>query len=695
MLLALQALLFLAPLIFLPRLFEPANLPQTVFVQVFAWALLSIALATGVRVPAPWRVAPAGLPSSLLVAFGVLSLFWAHTFREAWPEALRWVSIAIVFSLAAAFAGAREDAAPRMLGAIFAGGALVTVLGLLQFYFRVDWVPQAFPPAGTFMNRNVAVSFVVAVWPLGLALVGRGRAVSSWAVAIACALMGAFVFHTFTKSGWLAAAVQVALAAAAAFFIDSLPPPATRSPGAPLDPHAARARVLGPGLAAFFVLVVLVQLTPDGLRPRWWEARDAVAFTLTAPVTGPDLPLEELSPGDRANSIRSRRAIWSNTLVMVREHPVHGVGLGNHKVHYPRYARSAAVDPAFGPAQLDYVHNDPLQLLAELGLVGFLLGAWTLAAAAKGLWRLQQSHRDPSFVLALAVSLVGVLVDALFNFPFQRALPPVIVAVELGVLGGLLQVSLPPPLVRPRVPGLLAAAASLAVVALQARIVAADHHVLLAREAEARRDWGTAEVASVRALRNDPRRREALFVRGRALLEQGDARTASVVLQRLLAAYPYDVAALGNLAAAQRALGQSRDARVSLERLLALWPEDVRAHAALARELEKTGDWRGAATHHARAAALDPRNAAYAFDHGLAALRARDLTAAVGALREAVRRDPTFAPAAKALGVALLEQGRREEALPHLRRALELAPEMPDAARMRVLLAEDPASPKR
>jgi O-antigen ligase len=683
MLIALQGLLLIAPLLLVPGLFDPANLAQTVFVQVFAAALLTYGLVAGVRVPAPWRVAPAGLPVSLLVGFGLLSLFWAHTFREAWPEALRWVSIAIVFSLVAALAGARDDAGRRMFGALFLAGTVVTVLGLLQFYFRVDWVPQAFPPSATFMNRNVAVSFVVAVWPLGLALAGRGRAVSPWAVTIACALMGAFVFHTFTKSGWLAASVQVALAAGAVLGMDR------RS-------RAEHARLLGPGLAATLVLLVLVQITPEGLRPRWWEARDAVALTLTAPISGPDRPLEKLSPDDRANSIRSRRAIWSNTLVMVREHPVHGVGLGNHKVHYPRYARSAAVDPAFGLAQLDYVHNDPLQLLAELGLVGFLLGAWTLTAVAKGLWRLQQSRRDPPLVLALAVSLAGVLVDALFNFPFQRALPPVIVAVELGVLGGLLQVLLPSPVVRTRLPvsALLSAAASLSVVALQARVLIADHHVLLAREAEARRDWGTAEVASVRALRHDPSRREALFVRGRALLEQGDARTASVVLQRLLAAYPYDVAALGNLAAAQRALGQSRDARVTLERLLALWPEDVRAHVALARELEKAGDLRGAAAHHARAAALDPRNAAYAFDHGLAALRARDLTAAVGALREAMRRDPTSAPAAKALGVALLEQGRREEALPHLRRALELAPEMPDAARMRALLAEDRAGPK-
>jgi tetratricopeptide (TPR) repeat protein len=129
--------------------------------------------------------------------------------------------------------------------------------------------------------------------------------------------------------------------------------------------------------------------------------------------------------------------------------------------------------------------------------------------------------------------------------------------------------------------------------------------------------------------------------------------------------------------------------------MLALWPENARAHAALAEQLQADGELPEALAHHAQAAALDPKNADYPFRQGRAAFGLHDLPAAESAFREAVRRDPLFAQGWKALGVAVLEQGRREEALLDMRRALELDPGMTDAPRMRELLGAKPVSPPR
>jgi O-antigen ligase/Flp pilus assembly protein TadD len=663
-----------------PGLFRPAEAPQTAFLEVAAGTLLAVALFRGEVSPRDAVRGPAARPFVLLVLWCALSLLWAHTLREGLPEAVRWTSVLVVLVLVRSLVRRRADAV-RLLGAVFVAGAATATLGLLQFYFKVDWVPQAFPPAATFMNRNLAVSFVVAAWPLGLIVAQHGAPRVRLAVGVSSGLMLAYLFHTFTKSGWLALVVQGLLMAGLAA--------AGRRGRVPLP------RPSWPALAsALLVAAGLAQLTAEGFRPRLREAAASVTRTWAeSPPLATDAPVPPLTSTARANSIRGRRAIWLNTAAMVREHPLLGVGLGNHKVEYPPYARRVAVDPGFGVfAQLDYVHNDALQLLAELGLVGGLLAAWCLLVVL-GLFRdAWSSGREPALTLAVALSLAGLATDALFNFPFQRPIPPFVVAAELGVLAWIASPEATGAARGPRpsraVAG-LAAALTLVVAVWQARTLIADRRVLVARQAAGRADWVGAQHAAANALRVDRGRKEALFLAAQSALELGDAAASSALSRELLAAYPHDLPTLGNLAIAQRAQRQVPEARATFERLLALGPEDHRAETMLAQILEEEGDLEGAVRHFGRAAALDPADALAAFRQGVAALRMRDLATAEAALRMAVARGPTFAQAHKALGVCLVEQGRRQDALPFLRRALALDPTQADAARLRRLVEEN------
>ena len=88
--------------------------------------------------------------------------------------------------------------------------------------------------------------------------------------------------------------------------------------------------------------------------------------------------------------------------------------------------------------QLLKVHNDHLQFLAEMGLVGLV--AWlSLFGCGVLLWRRLSRRSGPAAPCAQIAGfmLLVVFVIAAFSFPMQRAIPPIYLFATLGILGGL------------------------------------------------------------------------------------------------------------------------------------------------------------------------------------------------------------------------------------------------------------------
>jgi O-antigen ligase len=95
-----------------------------------------------------------------------------------------------------------------------------------------------------------------------------------------------------------------------------------------------------------------------------------------------------------------RKTVASDSLHMLRDHPLAGVGLGDFETAYPRYQSFPSDD------WIDYAHNDYVQALAETGIPG---GVLMLVALAMFLYlafrnrdsglgtRDSQPFRDPGF----------------------------------------------------------------------------------------------------------------------------------------------------------------------------------------------------------------------------------------------------------------------------------------------------------
>jgi tetratricopeptide (TPR) repeat protein len=642
----------LAPLVVIPGLFDFANLPQSALLQVSAAGLLVAALATPV-----WRLRarrpewpPMAAPLAAWLVWSALACAWSPNPALSLRLWMHWLAAATAYALLFHLSDRGEHLRP-VVAAALAAGVVVAVLGIGQRVWGWTFVPQAFPPSATFANKNVAAQFAVGVLPLGLVwLAGSRRGRSMAGAAAATILLLAFVALTRTRSAALAAVVES-----------------------------------------------LVLVAWWGPRRRWGWAMAGAAAAL---VMGIAVQHQWSSaPGSAsAVSVQGRLAIWRNTLVMIREHPVLGVGPGAHAIVYPAYHRRAVVDPLFSSrVHLDFAHDDYLQLTSELGLVGAALLA-VLAVAAVRLVRAARARagtgEDAVLGAAATAAAAGLLTDALFSFAAYRALPPWLLALEAGILAVLARGPAPArgflvagPTARRALAG-AAAMASVALVVAESRWLRADGHVAAAQRAQSRGDWAAVAGEAGAAVALDAARVEAWFSLGIADLARGQPAEAAGALQEAVARAPFDPNALANLGFARTKAGDRAGAADALGRAFRISPGEGDVSYPLGVLLQETGDGAGALEAFRQAAKARPSDARPQYRRGLLALRARQLAEAEEALRAAVVLDPRGAGAHKALGVVLLEGGRRDEAAAHFQEALRIDATIADRAMMERVIAE-------
>lgn len=125
--------------------------------------------------------------------------------------------------------------------------------------------------------------------------------------------------------------------------------------------------------------------------------------------------------GRSARDVTSGRSrLVSITIDAFRLQPVAGVGIGGQ----PRASAQAAGRKS---SKRNASHTAPLTVLAELGVVGFAIYVWLLAAIALALYRL--THLDRTFGLALSAILAVVFIHSLLYAAFFED------PVTWGVLG--------------------------------------------------------------------------------------------------------------------------------------------------------------------------------------------------------------------------------------------------------------------
>ncbi|MDH3443917.1 MAG: O-antigen ligase family protein, partial [Deltaproteobacteria bacterium] len=115
-------------------------------------------------------------------------------------------------------------------------------------------------------------------------------------------------------------------------------------------------------------------------------------------------------------SLWGRTAVWQDTLGMLRDFPLFGVGLGSWPELFPRYRR-----PPWSGDFYREAHNDYIELWAETGIVGIGLLGWFFFQTGTALLRGFKKVSPQVFPLlaAISVPLVVMAFHELLDFNLQ------------------------------------------------------------------------------------------------------------------------------------------------------------------------------------------------------------------------------------------------------------------------------------
>ena len=461
--------------------------------------------------------------------------------------------------------GASERALGRFVSLVVLTGAVQAALGWLQFFDRLPTPSENVRIAtGTFFNRNHFAGLLGMVFPLSLGLaMNRSLSGKSGVTSLLGGLAGVSVAVAlvFSRSrGGILTMLVVSLVTAALFW----------------SFRSARDQRRFVALGA----VVGVALLAGGV----------VAFTGVAYRFQKSLSEEQ------------RWAVWSDSLQLIADHPVTGVGPGGYRDNIRRYQTL--------PTGVDYehAHNDVLEIAADFGApIALLVWAWILWTTGRVLRR-GAARRDLD-LLALGMALCAFIAHSMVEFQMQIPVTGTLFFALLGVASARTASDLPR---GPRAAG--AVAVGLFVVGglallwtLQPRWRAAG----LLRTAETLEQH--QEVVDI-----DPLSPDALFRLGKAKLSSLDAATRATAAEEM---------------------------RLAMQLAPTRWDYCLEA----ARAFEVSGDLEGAREAYLRGLELNPAAAGYHWQWTNFLVRQGRLDEAVEAAVRTVESDGAWAGEAFAL----------------------------------------------
>lgn len=131
---------------------------------------------------------------------------------------------------------------------------------------------------------------------------------------------------------------------------------------------------------------------------------------------------------------KGRLLIWHNTVEIIKEKPLSGYGVGNHKLAIMKVECAKKHDYIVS----DHAHNDFLEMFSELGIFGCLIYVLTYVFAA--IYALNQMFaKGVNELFRLRAMVGGTIIltymnDAMFNFPLERADCQIYLAIGLALL---------------------------------------------------------------------------------------------------------------------------------------------------------------------------------------------------------------------------------------------------------------------
>jgi O-antigen ligase/Tfp pilus assembly protein PilF len=642
----LLALVSLLPIIYIPGVYDFTRWPRLLMLQV---AVILLAVTWFRSHKNPKGLPRIAVPVSAFVGWQILTTLWADNAVEALQRGSQAFTMG-GFALLCAFLVSPSEIR-RVILATAAATAFVSIICICQYWgIAFEWIPTAGNPSATFGYRNYLATYLVVVLPpIGVVAWPEPNRGLRWLLLTATALGATALLCTRTRGAWMAAIV-IGVIGGVIWVMSG-------------DFDRLRNRLSFRSILTVVVTLFLIGVL--GLR----SASETPGGQFRIDEQKSDA-LTALKTSFSVESSRGRTTVWYNTLDMVVEHPIVGVGLGGWQFAYPLYDKGDQITTNVAPQR---PHNDLLWLLSEIGIVGLLLYAWLLLTVFNLVRRATSQHRPMAIGLALGV--VGYVVHGFFSYPLERVCASAIAWFCIGSVGALSSEMEGPKRSWSRYLALPIALVGLLASVLTSERIQFDWHYAKAIEAWRRSDWSSVVQTARSAISIGPYDFRAYQLLGAGYQRQGQVDEALAAFTESLAYHPNEGhRPLGDLLVQ---MGKPDEAVEHFKRELELYPKSVVVRLELGRALGAVGDWAGMRQAAEEAIEQQPDYVEAILLMAQAIEKQGDLVVARGLLERvlASKRAPAHVYTQYA---ALLSRGRKWEAsIAAYRRASELSPDNP------------------
>jgi len=383
-----------------------------VFLALFVWFFLQY---RGGRVTI--QKSDYYLPIAGFLIWCFITLFWIEDGFLAIQMLLQFISYAMIFFLLVNAFKKVEDTITIFKLLIYIL-YIVSIVGLLQYYltdnsFIQNLFLQAHRPGATFANKNMASHFVVMTLPLAIVFLLYTKKIKGVIVySVITFLAFLFLMYTHARQGYLA--ISVELAVLIIFIALDYIKNKKRS-------LILRVNYLKTKLLSMLFIVFLLVLIPN------------ISHTDSGNESKIGQKISQITIQGGAG----RFPAWLNTIEMIKNQPIQGVGIGQWPESYPKYYDSRAKDVIFNEKlRLARLHNDYLEMLANIGMIGYIFLIWISYLTIRKIASIltNPSNENRYLVLGVGLGLLGFSVSAMFSFPIRVYLPAFLVFVYLALI---------------------------------------------------------------------------------------------------------------------------------------------------------------------------------------------------------------------------------------------------------------------
>lgn len=305
-------------------------LPRYVLAAIASLAFLALAfrIIREQKMPFYLCIASGGF---LLVQ--ALSVFSAYNAVESYFTLSRYAVALSYFWVILALLRSGMLSWPQFLKAGLLFGAIastVTLFELLTSLSNGDFFDDIYQINGTFSHKNLLASGLMLALPLCLAAWALLKKAWRTAAAVASFLIVLEIFVLRTRGVWLGTF----------------------------------------GAAAATAVLYFITKKKEQLPVKWLAALGGLALVILIGL----FSSSEIKAGFlNSSNIEKRLAFWNNSMDMIAEHPLKGVGAGNWKLIFPKYGLAKVDDSTMqGVTHIQRPHNDYLWVWAEAGPLGLL-----------------------------------------------------------------------------------------------------------------------------------------------------------------------------------------------------------------------------------------------------------------------------------------------------------------------------------